>query len=204
MDMLLAVAYLWTQVIIPGKNPVSLLGINDKSQVAVTTDDGTTGIYDHGKFTPLPPPPTSCGCSVAAGAVNDAGVVVGASTPIAGGSEQGFILTGSTYTFFSWAGWDNTEPRGIGDQGLVVGYAFANDFSASAGFVYDPSTGTFTNVTPGSGFPSIGQGINRSRVIAGSFVQPAPFKRFGLISQWQFSPPPPQIPFTTRFQVLVN
>ena len=104
MNALLAAAYVWTQVIIPGKNPVQAFGINDKGQLAVTTDDGTNGIYDHGTYTPLPPPPASCGCGVSAVAVNDSGVVVGIASPISGGAEMGFLLSGSTYTFFSWPG----------------------------------------------------------------------------------------------------
>ena len=213
MNALLAAAYVWTQVIIPGKNPVQAFGINDKGQLAVTTDDGTNGIYDHGTYTPLPPPPASCGCGVSAVAVNDSGVVVGIASPISGGAEMGFLLSGSTYTFFSWPGWDNTEPRGIGpasddeavegNQGLVVGLAFSNDFSQSAGFVYDPSSGVFTNVTPGSGVPSVVQGINRFGRVAGNFVQRSPRKVFGLISQPNaidvFGAT--QVPFANHFQL---
>ena len=202
MSPLFAVAYVWMQVLIPGKSPNQQFGINDKGQTVVTTDDGASGIYDHGSFTPLPPPPASCACKVDGTAVNNAGVVVGIATPIAGGPEQGFVLSGGTYTFFSWAGWQNTEPRGIGNQGLVVGWAFNSD-NTNAGFVFDPFTGTFTNVTPGSGFPSIVQGLNRLGRVAGTFVQPSPRKLFGLISQ--FAPTATfgstQVPFASQTQL---
>src|SRR5207237_5750341 len=54
----------------------------------------------------------------------------------------------------------------------------------SHGFVYDPSTAGFTDVTPGSGSPSIVQGINRFMRVAGTFVQPQPRRLFGLVSQF--------------------
>ena len=131
MSAVLAAAYVWAQVVIPGKTPVQQFGINDKGQTAVTIEDGTTGIYRRGEFTPLPPPPASCGCTVGALAVNNSGVVVGIAVPTAGGPNQGFLLSNSTYTFFSRPGWDNTSPRGIGEQGLVVGWSFSNDVSQS-------------------------------------------------------------------------
>jgi hypothetical protein len=214
MNALLVASYVWTQVIVPGKTAVQQFGINDKGQTAVTTDDGTTGIYQlnddderplgQGTFRPLPPPPSSCGCQVSAAAINNSAVIIGIAFLNAGsGPEKGFLLSGSTYTFFSWPGWDNTEPRGIGNQGLVVGHSFSNDFTRSAGFIYDPSSGVFTNVTPGSGNPSIVQGINRFVRVAGTFVQPSPRKLFGLVSQ-----PNPinvfgatQVPFANHFQL---
>jgi hypothetical protein len=203
MHALIAAAYVWSQVVIPGKNATTQFGINDRGEVAVTADDGTTGIYRNGKFTPLPAPPASCACAVTATGVNDSGVIVGISTPLAGGAESGFLLSNGTYTFFSWAGWDNTEPRGIGDQGLVVGFAWNNDFFTNAGFVYDPATGTFTNVTPGSGYPAIVQGINRSGRIAGSYITTGPRRLFALVSQ--IAPlqafGATQVPFQSRTQV---
>src|SRR5260370_27339640 len=86
-----AAGYVSTQVIIPGKNAVQAFGINDKGQLAVTTDDGTTGIYDHGTYTSLPPPLPSCGCAVTAVAVNDSGVVVGIAFPSGGGRGMGVL-----------------------------------------------------------------------------------------------------------------
>ncbi|HEY4886936.1 MAG TPA: hypothetical protein VII08_25155 [Myxococcales bacterium] len=66
-----------------------------KGQTAVTTSDGTTGIYQNGTFTPLPAPPP--GYQVGATGINDAGVIVGpASTNADPNHEQGYILVGSS------------------------------------------------------------------------------------------------------------
>jgi hypothetical protein len=203
MSALLLASYLWTQVVIPGKTPIGQMGINDKGQTAVLIDDGTSGIYQRGTFRPLPAPPSSCGCLTTAAAINDSGTIVGTATSPSDFSERGFILSGSTYTFFSWPGWDNTEARGIGNQGLVVGYSYSNDFFQSAGFVYDPSTGVFTQVTPGTANASIVQGINRFGRIAGNAIDPSPRRVYGLVSQ--LAPlnafGGTQVPFAQKFQL---
>jgi hypothetical protein len=58
-------------------------------------------------------------------------------------------------------------------------------------------------VTPGSGFGSIVQGINRFGRVAGTFVQPSPRKLFGLVSQTNpinvFGAT--QVPFAGHFQL---
>jgi len=200
MHALFAAAYVWTQVLVPGKTPVSQFGINDKGEVTVNTDDGTTGIWSHGKFTPLPDPPASCNCTVFAFAVNDDGIIAGTAFANDTGLEGGFILVGSTYRFFSWGAFENTEARGIGDQGLVVGFGWQSDFSNSAGFVYDPSTDTFTNVTPGSTYPTFVQGINRFGRVAGQFVQPTPRRSFAFLAQ--YAPGAGTLPFSSRFQIV--
>ena len=204
MNALLIGSFVWAQVLIPGKTPVQQFGIDDKGETVVTNSDNSSGIYGHGTFTPLPPPPASCACQIGGIAVNDSGVVVGVADPASGtGPRKGFILNGSTYTFFSRPGWDNTEPRGISNQGLVVGWSYSKDTTQSDGFIYDPSNGTFTDVTPGSGSPSIVQGINRFGRIAGTFVQPSPRKLYGLVSQKNelsaFGAT--QVPFAQQFQL---
>ena len=200
----LAAAYAWTQVIVPGQTAAQQFGINDKGETAVTTAEGASGIYRHGRFTPLPPPPASCNCQVFGAAINDAGLIAGIAFLNGGaGPEQGFVLSGATYTFFSWPGWQNTEPRGIGDQGLVVGWAFNDDLS-NAGFIYDPATGAFTDVTPpGSGYPTIVQGINRFGRIGGSGADQRPRRVYGLVSQAapRSAFGGTQLPFLEKFEV---
>src|SRR6266851_7757847 len=95
--------YQWTEIVIPGATVLQAWGINDKGQVALTTTDGMSGIYGDGTFTPLPPLE---GFQVGALGINNDGVITGGAT--AAGTQQGFILRGSTYTLFSRAGWDNT------------------------------------------------------------------------------------------------
>jgi hypothetical protein len=144
-------------------------GLNDKGQVAVTNADGSkTGIYRGGIFTPLPSPPA--GYKVSALGINNGGTIVGgAFSPSDPTHEQGFILIGSKYTFFSRPGWDNTESRAIANSGLITGYNYTSDVSTFAGFIYNAGTNTFTDATPpgsGTGF-SVTQGMNADGRISG-------------------------------------
>jgi hypothetical protein len=187
-----AAGYSWSEILIPSIGPLGLvIGINDYDQVAVTNADGSqTGIYRHGIFTPLHTPPTGYS-NVGARGINNAGAIVGgASSPSDPTHEQGFILIGSKYTFFSRPGWDNTEARAIANSGLITGFSFNGpysnqDFSATAGFIYNPVTKTFTDATPpgsGTGF-SLTQGMNASGRITGDGRQPDGSGRYGFV--WQ-------------------
>jgi hypothetical protein len=165
-----AAEYSWSEILVPSIGPIgSAFGLNDKGQVAVTNvDGGKTGIYRNGVFTPLPAPPA--GYKITATGINDGGTIVGlAFSPADPTHEQGFILTGSRYSFFSRPGWDNTEPRAIATSGLITGYNFTQNGSTTAGFIYDASTNTFTDATPpgsGTGF-SATQGMNADGRITG-------------------------------------
>jgi len=170
-----AAAYSWTEILIPSIGPLgACFGPNDKGQVAVQTPDGSkTGIYRGGIFTPLPPPPA--GYTVSATGINNGGTIVGSAfSPSDPTHEQGFILVGSTYTFFSRPGWDRTEPRAIANSGLITGSNFTSDLSTNAGFIYDARTNTFTDATPpgsGTGF-SVTQGMNAAGRISGDGRSP--------------------------------
>jgi len=149
-------------------------GPNDKGQVAVTSADGSkTGIYRSGIFTPLPSPPA--GYKVSAQGINNGGTIVGgAFSPSDPTHEQGFILIGSKYTFFSRPGWDNTSARAIANSGLITGYSSTSDLSTTAGFIYNAGTNTFTDATPpgsGTGF-SATQGMNADGRISGDGRSP--------------------------------
>jgi len=170
-----AAAYSWKEILIPSIGPMgAAFGPNDKGQVAVTSADGSkTGIYRSGIFTPLPRPPA--GYTVAAQGINNTGTIVGlALSPSDPTHQQGFILIGSKYIFFSRPGWDNTAPRAIANSGLITGYNFTADQSTFAGFIYDARTNTFTDATPpgsGEGF-SVTQGMNADGRISGDGRSP--------------------------------
>ena len=164
--LFLAAAYVFAPVVVPGASfMVNFSGPNEQGQVVVNPDIGS-GIYQDGTFTLLPPPPA--GYYVTGLGINNAGTVTGVAFTTPDFLEQGFILKGSNYSFFSRPGWQNTEARAIGNSGLVTGWSIDYDTGQSAGFVYDPRTGTFTDATPpGSDF-TIAQGINKAGVISGN------------------------------------
>lgn len=168
-----AAAYSWTQILIPSLGPIGqAFGINDKGQVTVNSADASkAGIYSNGIFTLLPAPPAGYS-RVSALGINNAGAVVGGAYPPTDPThEQGYVLIGSTYTFFSRPDWNNTEARAIAPSGMITGYNFSDDFSAFAGFVYNPATNTFTDATPpGSvaGTLVVTQGMNADGRISGN------------------------------------
>ncbi len=170
-----AAAYSWTEILIPSIGPMGIaFGPNDKGQVAVTSADGSkTGIYGSGIFTPLSSPPA--GYKVSALGINNGGTIVGSAfSPSDPTHEQGFILIGSKYTFFSRPGWDNTSARAIANSGLITGYSYTSDQSTTAGFIYNAGTNTFTDATPpgsGTGF-SVTQGMNADGRISGDGRSP--------------------------------
>jgi len=169
--------YQWTEIVIPG-GVLQSWGLNDRGQTAVNTTDGTSGIYENGTFTSLPPLE---GFQVGAIGINNDGVITGSASTV-DGPEQGFILHGSTYTLFSRPGWDNTEPRAIANSGLITGWSFSADGSRSAGFIYDPDTDNFTDATPPGSTVALTQGMNRFGRITGSGREPG-IVQYGFV--WQ-------------------
>jgi hypothetical protein len=194
-----AAPYVWTEIVLPSSSVANAFGPNDRGQVAVTAVDGTSGIYRNGTFTQLPAPPA--GYQVSATGINNAGVIVGVASTTTDTHEQGFILVSGVYTFFSRPGWGNTEPRAIGNSGLVTGYSF-QDTGETAGFVYDPAPGVFTDVTPRLSTFTIAQGINKFGRISGNGRE-AVLGRFGFIwQQGTFTNGPRRLlPFLDRFIV---
>jgi len=186
--------YSWTEILVPSIGPLGLvIGINDNDQVAVNNADGSkSGIYRKGIFTPLAPPPAGYS-NVGATGINNSGAIVGGAFPPSDPThQQGFILIGSKYTFFSRPGWDNTVARAISDSGLITGANYNGlgnipnpDFSTTAGFIYNPVTKTFTDATPpgsGTGF-SLTQGMNASGRISGDGRLPDGSGRYAFV--WQ-------------------
>jgi uncharacterized membrane protein len=161
-------AYVFNTVAYPGAATTDVRGISNTGRVAgYASLDGVTNFsftYAGGAFTILPAHPSQPSVL----GINDAGVVVGSTvtTP-----KQGFIYDGA-YTFFSRPGWTNTEARSISNSGLVVGWSYEEDpllgFTASAGFIYNPTTLVFTDISvPGTDF-MIAQGMNAAGQVTGS------------------------------------
>lgn len=193
-----AEAYTWTEIVIPNAMVGSATGLNDLGQIAIIDVTGTvSGIYQNGRFTRLPTPPP--GFQVGAYGINTAGTIVGYATTTSDTHLQAFTLSHGQYRFFSRSGWQNTSARSIGPSGLVVGISYQDDQSEWAGFVYDPSTGTFTDATPPGSIYTIAQGINRFGRISGSGQDDS--GRYAFI--WQQSPSAngTLVPFLERINV---
>jgi uncharacterized membrane protein len=173
--ILLLAIWVYTPVLIQGHTVLQTFGINDRGQCAISTfTDG--GIYQHGRFTILPPRPD--GLPTVATGINNQGLVVGIAFSADFFVEQAFILRGTAYTLFSRPDADGTEARGVSDSGLVSAVSVKDD--APTGFLYDPVTGTLTDVVaPGSPF-SIVQGINSTNQVAGNGFG-GPTGRFGFV-----------------------
>lgn len=136
-----AAAYSWAEILIPSIGPMGVaFGLNNKGQVAVTKADGSkTGIYRGGIFTPLPAPPA--GYRVSALDINDSGTIVGSAfSPSDPTHEQGFILNGSQYTFFSrrsGAGFSVTQ--GMNADGRISGDGRSDELGRYA-FIWQQET----------------------------------------------------------------
>jgi hypothetical protein len=121
-------------------------------------------------FSLLPPAPD--GLLVSAFGINDSGTIAGTAGPADGSNSVGFVLNGSTYTFFAHPSRTYTDVRGIGPTGIVAGVAEDVDelgnASNSIGFTYDPVSGVFTDiVVPGSS-SVIAQGVNTAGTVVGN------------------------------------
>ena len=167
-----AFAYVFTPIEYPGATSTQVFGLNNAGEVVGGATVGGNAVlftWSGGVFTVLPPAPAGSPTPVAAIGINDAGAIVGGAFG-ASGSEVGFILNGGVYSFFSYPGAANTEARGIGEGGLVSGYTY-DAVSNLQPFIYDPSTTTYTPITPANMVPqgnNIAQGFNAAGQLVGS------------------------------------
>jgi len=137
-------SYVFTTVDYPGASLTELWGMNDAGVAVGDAMIGNTQVaftWNAGTFTLLPPAP---GGVFAGGlGINNAGVIAGSVQPPSG--NQGFVLNGTTYSTFAEPGSAQTDGRGIGDSGIVLGYS-TDAGGGRVPFIYDPATNTFTNI----------------------------------------------------------
>lgn len=168
--------YVFNTVNYPGSVMTDVRGLNATGRiVGYASIDGVNNFafsYAGGVFSLLPP----LGTSVVAHGINDAGVIVG-STVDAASVSSAFILSGGAYTTFTRPGWLNSYARAIGPSGLVTGYS-DDGASSSAGFIYNPVTMAFTDITIPGSFLTIAQGINNAGQVVGSAVLPGGAQAF--------------------------
>jgi hypothetical protein len=162
--------YVFTTIDYPGAVYTDVRGINNTGRiVGYASLDGVNSFpfsYQGGVFAPLP----ATVFPVSGHGINDAGVIVG-STGTAG-AVQGFLFSAGTYAFFSRPGWDSTYGRAIGPTGLVTGYSQDDTTGATAGYIYDPFSASYTDVTPAGSLFTIAQGINTAGQVVGSARMP--------------------------------
>lgn len=162
--------YVFTTVDYPGATFTDVRGINNAGEIVgyAQNASGTFGFkYSGGHFTRLPPAPG--GLATNAHGINDSGVIVGSAHEADGSATSGFILDGSTYTFFSYPGLAHTYARAIASDGTVTGYAEDDHLGLlNRGFIYDPATATFTDIAVPGALQVIAQGINDAHQVVGS------------------------------------
>jgi uncharacterized membrane protein len=154
----------------PDSDIIQVFGINDRGDVVGNRTDGDLGpfVYDSKKGTLTDVTPATGFASTSVLGINDAGVMVGSVDSLDGLIRSGFIRSeNGTYTVFDHPdAVSSTNPRGVNNEGLVTG--FRDDLSAAGvGFIYDPKSGTFTDLNPTSLF-TIAQGINSKGEVVGS------------------------------------
>ena len=159
--------YVYNTITYPGAVFTDVRGLNSDGQlVGYASLDGVNFFafsYEAGVYTPLP----ATVFPVAAHGVNDAGVIIGSTNdPVA--PTQAFIFNAGTYAFFSRPGWEHTYGRMISNSGLVTGYSWDSVTGASAGYIYNPFTSTFTDISPAGSLFTIAQGINAAGQVVGS------------------------------------
>ncbi len=120
--------------------------------------------YAGGTFSLLPP----AAVTATAHGINDSGVIVG-STFEDPSPSRGFILAGGAYTYFTRPGWTHSHARAISGTGLVTGYS-EDGAGATSGYIYNPVTSAFTDITVPGSLLTIAQGINNAGQVVGSAI----------------------------------
>jgi uncharacterized membrane protein len=170
-----AASYTITLIDYPGATDTQVLGVNRQGQAVGTAFDAAGNwlsafIYDTAKsqFTFLGLVPGSLATALTG--INDRGAIVGGfgASAALGPPEIGFIRNkvGPTFTVFSQWGWDNTEARGINNNGVVTGWSFATAAQSSVGFIYDAEHDYYVEFLPSRS--TIAQGINTRGQVVGS------------------------------------
>jgi hypothetical protein len=187
--------YTCTQVDIPAGTYTQLWRLNNQGFIAGNTQNGPY-IYNPntGTWVQLPSPPAASGYVIGDLAVfdiSDNGTIVGVAVDpnVNGGVEQGFSLgsinSAATYSFYSYVdpanpANNNTEFRGVSNNGLITGWSLSYTNGTAGGFVLNPTGAAIGTFQPGfttfdptlsdgsAAFYTQLAGINASGLIAGS------------------------------------
>ena len=173
-------AYDYESFNIPGSTFDQVFGINNRGDAVgngFIAPDGFPYVYDtkKGMFTPVTPVAGFDDTAVLG--ISDKGVLVGSVTIFGANSPfddevSGLIIdqTGASTVFEHPDAVLFTQARGVNNKGLVTGFRDdPNDlFAQENGFIYDPKTGTFTDIVPS--IFTIAQGINSRGDVVGSAI----------------------------------
>ena len=168
--------YDYQQIDFPGPPGSNLGGINDSGD-AVGNSGSVSGIgigpdtapfiYSSMDGTATELVPATGYLSTSLIGINDAGEMVGSVLGLDGTSTSGVIRRqNGEYTVFDHpdAG-TRTSARAINNKGLVTGIYFRVD-ETIGGFLYEPDTETFTDLSPSYSW-SIPHGINSKGIVVG-------------------------------------
>ena len=170
--------YVFNTINYPGAVFTDVRGINNTGRiVGYASFDGVNFFsftYQAGVFSALPPVPGGPGIEAVAHGINDAGDVVGSLIDSASPFiANGFILPAGSFTYMGFArpAWPATFARAISNSNLVVGYT-DDGAGATAGYIFDPSTFLFTDITIPGSFLTIAQSMNNAGQVVGSASLP--------------------------------
>jgi len=160
--------YVFNTVNYPGSVMTDVRGLNGTGRiVGYASIDGVNNFsfsYAGGTFSLLPP----AAVTATAHGINDSGVIVG-STFEDPSPSRGFILASGAYTYFTRPGWTHSHARAISGTGLVTGYS-EDGLGATSGYIYNPVTSAFTDITVPGSLLTIAQGINSAGQVVGSAI----------------------------------
>jgi len=83
--------------------------------------------------------------------------------------QEGFLLDGEVFSVIQVPGFDNTHPRGLNNQDVIVGSFYGASEDQQHGFVH--SHGHFTTLDYPGASSTIIYGINDAGVLVGVFKQ---------------------------------
>ena len=161
----------------PGSTSDQVFGINNRGDVAgngIVDPDGIPYVYDtkKGGFTNVTPV-AGFDQTVVFG-ISDKGVLVGSvrnfdPDPPFDDKVSGLIIdkNGASTVFDHPDAVSFTQARGVNNKGLVTGYRDSATIQR-VGFIYDPKTGTFTDIDTVPSFNTLAHGINSKGNVVGS------------------------------------
>jgi len=165
-----AADFVCTRLDVPGSSWTQVWQVKNSGQVVAGSDIGGH-TYSGGAWTALPSPPANSGYGAGdlnALGINDSGAIAGIAFDPVANRDSGFLLSGGTYSFFSYLPqtYLHTDGRALSNSRIVLGWAYHADFTGPA-FLYNPGgvppyAAGFTEIVPTL------NGVAPSRTIPGA------------------------------------